>query len=86
MSFNEDNEHEEWREAMEEEYDSIMKNKTWELTELPKIKIPQDVNGYTNLNSKKIVVQINIKLDWWKKGIHIKRALIMWKNLHQQLN
>jgi hypothetical protein len=40
MSFNEDNEHEEWREEMEEEYDSIMKNKTWELTELPKIKIP----------------------------------------------
>ena len=40
-----------------------MKNKTWELTELPKVKIPQDVNGYTNLNSKQMVVQININID-----------------------
>jgi hypothetical protein len=40
MSFNEANEHEEWREEMEEEYDSIMKNKTWELTEFPKDKNP----------------------------------------------
>ena len=27
MSFNEANEHEEWRKAMEEEYDSIMKKR-----------------------------------------------------------
>ena len=40
MSFNEANEHEEWRKVMEEEYDSIMKNKTWEFTELPKDKNP----------------------------------------------
>ena len=38
MSFNESNEHEEWRKETEEEYDSIMKNKTWELTEFPKDK------------------------------------------------
>jgi hypothetical protein len=37
-SFNEDNEYKEWRKEMEEEYDSIMKNKTWELTEFPKDK------------------------------------------------
>jgi hypothetical protein len=36
--FNEANKHEEWRNTMEEEYDTIMKNKTWELTELPKDK------------------------------------------------
>ena len=35
-SFNEANEYKEWRKEMEEEYDSIMKNKTWELTEFPK--------------------------------------------------
>jgi hypothetical protein len=40
MSFNESNEHDEWRNAMEEEYESIMKNNTWELTELPKHKNP----------------------------------------------
>ena len=30
----------EWVEAMNEEYNSIMKNQTWELTELPKDKTP----------------------------------------------
>jgi hypothetical protein len=40
MSFDEANEHGEWRNAMEEEYESIMKNNTWELTELPKHKKP----------------------------------------------
>jgi hypothetical protein len=40
MSFNEANEHEEWREAMAEEYDSIMKKKTWELIIFPKDKNP----------------------------------------------
>jgi hypothetical protein len=34
MSFDEANEHDEWRNAMEEEYESIMKNNTWELTEV----------------------------------------------------
>jgi hypothetical protein len=40
MNFDEANEHDEWRNAMEEEYDSIIKNNTWELTELPKHKKP----------------------------------------------
>jgi hypothetical protein len=40
MSFDEANEHDEWKNAMEEEYKSIMKNNTWELTELPKHKNP----------------------------------------------
>jgi hypothetical protein len=40
MSFDEANAHDEWRNAMEEEYESIMKNNTWELTELPKHKKP----------------------------------------------
>ena len=40
MNFDEANEHDEWRHAMEEEYESIMKNNTWELTEFPKHKKP----------------------------------------------
>jgi hypothetical protein len=40
MNFDEANEHDEWRNAMEDEYESIMKNNTWELTELPKHKKP----------------------------------------------
>jgi transposase InsO family protein len=40
MSFDEANEHDEWQNVMEEEYESIMKNSTWELTEFPKHKKP----------------------------------------------
>lgn len=40
ISFDEANAHDEWRNAMEEEYESIMQNNTWELTELPKHKKP----------------------------------------------
>ena len=39
-SYDEAKEYEEWRNAMNEEYNSIMKNDTWELTELPKNKVP----------------------------------------------
>jgi hypothetical protein len=38
MNFDEANEHDEWQNAMEEEYESIMKKNTWKLTELPKHK------------------------------------------------
>ena len=40
MIFYEANEHDECRNAMEEEYESIMKNNTLELTKLPKLKNP----------------------------------------------
>jgi hypothetical protein len=40
LNFNQANEHKEWRDAMKEEYESIIKNDTWELTELPKNKVP----------------------------------------------
>jgi len=38
--YDEAEEYEEWINAMNEEYNSIMKNDTWELTELPKNKVP----------------------------------------------
>ena len=40
MNYKQDKDKEEWVEAMNEEYSSIMKNQTWELTELPKDKTP----------------------------------------------
>ena len=40
ICFNEANEHDEWRNKMEEEYESIMENNTWELIEFPKHKNP----------------------------------------------
>ena len=40
MNYKQAKDKEEWVEAMNEEYNSIMKNQTWELTELPKDKTP----------------------------------------------
>ena len=40
LSYEQAKDKKEWVNAMNEEYNSIMKNQTWELTELPKDKIP----------------------------------------------
>ena len=40
LNFEQAKDKKEWMDAMTEEYNSIMKNDTWELTELPKDKIP----------------------------------------------
>ena len=37
-SYKEASQYNEWMEAMEEEHESILKNKTWELVELPEGK------------------------------------------------
>lgn len=39
-SYKEASQYSEWRAAMEEEYESILKNKTWDLVKLPKGKQP----------------------------------------------
>jgi hypothetical protein len=48
VSFNEANFKQEWRDAMQVEYDALMKNNTWKLVELPPNKKPIGVNGYIN--------------------------------------
>ena len=40
IKYDQAKEHEEWRNAMNDEYDSLMKNQTWELVELPENKVP----------------------------------------------
>jgi hypothetical protein len=35
VSFNEENNKQEWRDAIRVEYDALMKNNTWKLVELP---------------------------------------------------
>eukprot|EP00253_Pinus_taeda_P021917 PITA_21917 len=42
MNYNEANQYDEWMSVMKEEYESITKNKTWELVELPEGKEPID--------------------------------------------
>jgi hypothetical protein len=40
LNFEQAKEHKEWRGAMNEEYEFIIKNNTWELTKFPKNKVP----------------------------------------------
>ena len=40
ISYEQAKNHKEWNNAMNEEYESIMKNETWELTEFPENKVP----------------------------------------------
>jgi hypothetical protein len=40
MNYKQAKDKEEWVEAMNDEYNSIMKNQTWELIELPENKTP----------------------------------------------
>ena len=40
INYEQVKDYKEWRDAMNEEYESIMKNETWELTELSKNKVP----------------------------------------------
>jgi hypothetical protein len=40
VNYEQTNEHEEWRNTVNEEYDSLMKNHTWELVEFFENKVP----------------------------------------------
>ena len=40
LNYDQAKDKEEWVNAMNEEYNSIMRNKTWELVEFPKDKVP----------------------------------------------
>ena len=40
LNYEQAKDKEEWVTAMNEEYNSIMRNKTWDLVELPKDKVP----------------------------------------------
>jgi hypothetical protein len=40
VTYEQAKDHKEWKNAMNEEYESITKNGTWELTELPENKVP----------------------------------------------
>ena len=82
MSFNEANEHEEWRKIIQEEYDSIMKKKTWELTEFPKDKFPIGCKWIYKPKFKEYGSIDKYKSRLVSKGIHRKKALIIEKHFH----
>ena len=57
-----------WKDAMETEYQALLKNNTWELvppSEMPIILFK--VNGCFEQNSRPMVPWINTKPDWWQR-------------------
>jgi hypothetical protein len=63
VNYDQAKEHKEWINSMDDEYDSLMKNQTWKLVELPKTKSLLEANGCINLNLKHMVRLINIRQD-----------------------
>ena len=63
LNYEQDKDKEEWVTAMNEEYNSIMRNKTWELVELPKDKVPIGSKWLYKLSSKLMVVLTNLRQD-----------------------
>jgi len=66
---------------MKEEYDSLMKNRTWELTHLPEGKISLVANGYIGQSSHSKEKLRSITLTWSQKDSHKKNVLTILKHL-----
>jgi len=64
MNYEKAKDKEEWVNAMNEEYNSIMKNQTWELTDLPENKIPIGCKWlFKSRSLNQMVALTNLKLD-----------------------
>lgn len=63
VNYDQAKEHEEWINSMNDEYDSLMKNHTWELGELPENKVPIGRKWLYKYKLKKMVALTNIRQD-----------------------
>ena len=81
ISFNEANHKYEQRDAMQVEYDALMKNNTWKLVELPSTKKPIGCKWIYHIKFKSMVLLTIIKPCQLQKDKHKKKELIMRKCL-----
>ena len=78
-SFKEEAKETHWVQAMNQEIDSIEKNKTWDLVDLPNYKTSIGVKWVIRLNSMKMGRLKNTKQDLLPNDSHSNHALIMVK-------
>jgi hypothetical protein len=62
-TFEEEVQKGQWKEAMTEEHQFIMKNEVWEIVRRPKEKSVVTQNGYTRSNMQQTKVWINTRQD-----------------------
>ena len=62
LNYEQAKDKEEWVTAMNEEYNSIMRNKTWDLVELPKDKVPTGSKWLFKSKLKQMVVLTKARL------------------------
>lgn len=56
-----------WNKAMDEEYESIMKNNTWILVDPPE---NEEIAGYIKLKRKVMAQLTDTRLVWWSEALH----------------
>lgn len=74
----------EWKRAIDDEYESLMKNRTWTLCDLPSGRKPITNKWVFKLKHK--ATSINTKQDWWHAASPRKKALISTRRTHPQRN
>jgi hypothetical protein len=80
--FYEDNNHDDWIRAMNEELDQIEKNNTWELVPRPEDKnLIRSKWVFKNKIMKKDKL-LEIKPEWSVKGMHKSKVGILMKPFH----
>lgn len=78
-----------WQDAMHEKISTIQKNKTWELVDLPKIRMLLGSSGYIEQSTMLMVLYKNTKLGWWPKDTRnskasiLKKLFLLWHALKQ---
>jgi len=63
-----------WKEAVNNEIDSILKHHTYEIADLPKVLNHWGVNGFSLLKGKQMVILIGTRLGLWYKDFDKKKV------------
>jgi hypothetical protein len=85
-SFEEATSHDEWKEAMQKEYDALIKNETWKLVDPPFGTIPIGCKWAFKNKYRSDSHLISTKQGSWQKDLHRKKVLIMRRRFPPQQN
>eukprot|EP00253_Pinus_taeda_P029221 PITA_29221 len=78
-SFKEAASHNAWKEAMQKEYDALIKNGTWKLVDLHLEPNQLDSSGSTRTSTKLMAHLTSTNLGLWQKVLHRRKGSIMRK-------